>query len=335
MGRHERLFGLSLLAAVLAACTSTGVLAPGAPTPVQSSPNGSTGAPRSPSSPLPVESPSLPPAAALPTPVPLTQAAIESCPVTFPNGSTPPHERYPSPDHHGNGALWATLGPGGKIVIRPGGAKEDGSILWKMGWYRGVRGKVSVAGRRLDAPAPPAQGHYDIEGYGDLGFQAGSVHFPSEGCWEITGRVGEASLTFVTLVVKVSFDPAWPHWGPEGSVIKDYDVTDLPKTIRLIFGQHVVDGDQVTWGEGEMSVETTQGVWENRGPYPDAATQQLMVHGQPGVCVQGGRDEQGQWQAGADLGALEWTGGGFSYRVSYIEWGLGCDDLLHIAEQLS
>jgi len=26
--------------------------------------------------------------------------------------------------------------------------------------------------------------------------------FPTEGCWEVTGRVGDASLTFVTLVVR-------------------------------------------------------------------------------------------------------------------------------------
>jgi hypothetical protein len=38
-------------------------------------------------------------------------------------------------------------------------------------------------------------------GYGDSGFQATGIIFPTEGCWEVTGRVGEASLTFVTLVI--------------------------------------------------------------------------------------------------------------------------------------
>jgi hypothetical protein len=33
-------------------------------------------------------------------------------------------------------------------------------------------------------------------------FQASAVTFPTEGCWNVTGRAGEASLTFVTLVLK-------------------------------------------------------------------------------------------------------------------------------------
>jgi hypothetical protein len=39
--------------------------------------------------------------------------------------------------------------------------------------------------------------------YGDSGFQPVSISFPTEGCWEITGSVGDASLTIVTLVEKV------------------------------------------------------------------------------------------------------------------------------------
>jgi len=38
--------------------------------------------------------------------------------------------------------------------------------------------------------------------YGDAGFQASGVIFPTEGCWQVTGRVGTASLTFVTVVLK-------------------------------------------------------------------------------------------------------------------------------------
>jgi hypothetical protein len=40
------------------------------------------------------------------------------------------------------------------------------------------------------------------DGYGATGFQASAVSYPTEGCWEVTGRVGDASLTFVTLVLK-------------------------------------------------------------------------------------------------------------------------------------
>jgi hypothetical protein len=87
--------------------------------------------------------------------------------------------------------------PKGSGFIRP-----DGSLLMKWPWWRGARGKLSIEGRRLDAPAPPLRSAIP-DGYGDAGFQATALNFPTEGCWEVTGKVGEAGLTFVTLVVKV------------------------------------------------------------------------------------------------------------------------------------
>ena len=41
-------------------------------------------------------------------------------------------------------------------------------------------------------------------GYGEKGFQPSALFFPTEGCWEVTGRVRDATLTFVTIVVKAS-----------------------------------------------------------------------------------------------------------------------------------
>jgi hypothetical protein len=72
----------------------------------------------------------------------------------------------------------------------------------KFGWWRGVSGKLTIEGFRLGASVPPIQTSVP-DGYGETGFQATGILFPSEGCWQITGRVGEASLTFVTLVIKV------------------------------------------------------------------------------------------------------------------------------------
>jgi hypothetical protein len=135
---------------------------------------------------------------------PLTNEAIAACPVTIPDENTVP-EGYSYWGNYGNDALLVPLGQGGKIVPSADQFNADGSLSWKMGMYRLEPGKLTVTGQRLDAPAPPAQGHYDIEGYGDSGFQSGWVYFPSEGCWEITARVAEASLTFVTLVVAEEF----------------------------------------------------------------------------------------------------------------------------------
>lgn len=127
---------------------------------------------------------------------------LPPCPVTAPNGSTPPGEQ-PSPDQHGNGQIWTGLWPEGKVVFEPGGPGQilpDGSLTMKWWWWRGIEGQLTIEGRRLDASAPPLQA--DIpEGYGEIGFQAAGLIFPSAGCWEVTGRVGEAELTFVTLVV--------------------------------------------------------------------------------------------------------------------------------------
>ena len=73
----------------------------------------------------------------------------------------------------------------------------------KSWWWRGprVRGALTITGRRLDGLAPPLQAGIP-DGYGDTGFQVAGIAFPTEGCWEVTGRAGNATLTFVTYVVK-------------------------------------------------------------------------------------------------------------------------------------
>jgi hypothetical protein len=129
-----------------------------------------------------------------------------ACEVTRPNGETPPGEAA-SPDVHGNGALWTWLWPEGTVVFEPGGpgfVEPDGSLSMKFGWWRGIRGRLRIEGRRLDTPARPLRAHIP-SGYGDVGFQPTSLIFSTAGCWEVTGRVGDASLTFVTRVIN-----RWP-----------------------------------------------------------------------------------------------------------------------------
>lgn len=145
--------------------------------------------------PSPASSPTVPPAL-------LAKITAANCPVTIANGSTPPGERL-SPNHHGNGALWTSLWPAGILRATPDYVQSDGSIDMKFWWWRGpdVHGQLSIAGHRLDGAAPPIQ-PYIPTGYGDTGFQASGITFPTEGCWEITGRAGGAELTFVTFVIK-------------------------------------------------------------------------------------------------------------------------------------
>ena len=120
---------------------------------------------------------------------------------------------------YGNGRL--SVGPfglwkDGTVIFKPGGAgfvTQDGSLGMKFGWRRGVRGRLTISGRRLDAPALPLRAQIP-DGYGDLGFQATYLIFSTPGCWEVTARVGDAALTFVTNVVKIAEGPA--RFDPEG-----------------------------------------------------------------------------------------------------------------------
>jgi hypothetical protein len=136
-----------------------------------------------------------------------------ACEVTRPNGIVAGSEQR-EPDSYGNRQL--SLGPfglwpNGTVVFKPGGAgfiTPDGSLGMKFGWTRGVRGQLTIEGRRLDAPAPPLRSVIP-NGYSEIGFQATALVFSTPGCWEVTGRVGDASLTFVTKVVKIGDGPSW------------------------------------------------------------------------------------------------------------------------------
>jgi hypothetical protein len=74
----------------------------------------------------------------------------------------------------------------------------NGAIAMKFPWDRGVKGRLEIKGRRLDADAPRLRAH--VSDYGLTGFQPSTLVFPTEGCWEVTGRVDGSSLTFVTRV---------------------------------------------------------------------------------------------------------------------------------------
>jgi hypothetical protein len=78
----------------------------------------------------------------------------------------------------------------------------------KFGWQRGSTGPLTIEGRRLDGDGPPLRAEVP-SGYGPSGFQSSYIIFPTPGCWEVTGRVGDASVTFVTKVLKIGDGPSW------------------------------------------------------------------------------------------------------------------------------
>ena len=136
------------------------------------------------------------------------KAKFADCPVTIPRAT-------PNSLLNGLGtrnAYWkgnlysASLWPDATVTIGPRGAGSilpDGSLQMKYPWFRaaGLTGKLVITGKRLDAAAPPLKAYIPI-GYLDTGFQATALIFPTEGCWEITGKVGDTTLTFVNRVIR-------------------------------------------------------------------------------------------------------------------------------------
>jgi hypothetical protein len=171
----------AIVAVVLSGCT---------PGPVPPTPEPTTG-----STPTPATGQSV------------TMADAARCPVTKPSRFAPPPGvaegiLFGAESSHGNGQLWVGgLGKDGVIVAGPDFVESDGSIGIKFGWYRVATGQLSITGRRLDGDGPPARASVP-DGYGGTGFQSSGVHFPTEGCWAVTGTVGPTALTFVTFVIK-------------------------------------------------------------------------------------------------------------------------------------
>ena len=129
------------------------------------------------------------------------------CPVSEPNGSTPPGEPA-SEMFHGENGLWTALWPDGLVAFAPDGPGEirsDGSLAMKFPWWRaeGVEGDLRISGRRLHGQAQSLAAEIP-PGYGQRGFQASTLVFPSEGCWEVMAQAGQARLSFVTEVRQLS-----------------------------------------------------------------------------------------------------------------------------------
>jgi hypothetical protein len=91
-----------------------------------------------------------------------------------------------------------TLPDGGSMAVVMG----DGSVYAKVGWWRGVPGRLAITGRRLDAAAPPLAAEAS-GGYGPRGFQPSGIVFPTVGCWRVVGKLPGATLAFVVRVTKL------------------------------------------------------------------------------------------------------------------------------------
>jgi len=144
---------------------------------------------------------------AAPTPA---LGAASMCPVTIPTRSVPRNAGFTAAGfNYGGRHLRAELyWPNG--IVRAGRlpnggyvafVNPDGSIRLKVGWWRGVPGRLRIGGRRLDAHAPPLRSEVGND-YG-YGFEPSAVVFPTVGCWRVVGRVQHVRLAWVVKVTKV------------------------------------------------------------------------------------------------------------------------------------
>ncbi len=164
--------------------------------------------------------------------IPDVSTKFRSCLVTKPNGKIAPGQARETMggQWYGKNDIWTLLWPDGIVkVVYPGGPGEmleDGSLSMKFPWWLGPRaaGRLTITGKRLDESAPPLRASIP-DGYGPH-FQATALISPTEGCWEVTGKAGGASLTFVTRVVKVEAKELSPGRGP------DKCVPDARRTIK-------------------------------------------------------------------------------------------------------
>jgi hypothetical protein len=125
----------------------------------------------------------------------ITAPVAEGCPTTKPNGhrplgALPAWSRW---NYHGNGKPFALLRSDGTVVSDPLGG-------YKMRWAanQGVSGPFTVRYWMLDPPSAPLAAR--------TGTLSGSDSTMSQmrfepGCWEIIGRLGDVSLSFVAQVV--------------------------------------------------------------------------------------------------------------------------------------
>jgi hypothetical protein len=118
-------------------------------------------------------------------------AQRESCPVTT--------------GRHGNGFLSVALPEDGLLAMQ---REPDGTLFDKLGWLpkKGWGGSLTVHGERLDAPGRMRVlnvfwGHSFVNGRRVRGSWMTPVELPSEGCWRISGRVADISLSYVVKVV--------------------------------------------------------------------------------------------------------------------------------------
>jgi hypothetical protein len=136
-----------------------------------------------------------------------TNPAPSACPVTVPSEGPNGPQMLRGASVHGH-ILWVSSWKDGTVPFREGGPGfilPDGSLQMKFLWAKGggLRGPLTVHGKRLDAPAPRLSADIDDE-YVNQDYQPSYLIFATAGCWQVTGEVADARVTFVTRVIRIA-----------------------------------------------------------------------------------------------------------------------------------
>ena len=138
-------------------------------------------------------------------------AAPRTCPITTPSSPrfvppVPPAPQSASPPAdefwYGTQALWTALRLDGTWNGLP---YQDGAYTQKVFWWSrdyDWKSPLSVTGKRLDGSAPPLRSSPATNAFAeDIGSSIlVGVEIPGAGCWEITGHLRGATISFVVWV---------------------------------------------------------------------------------------------------------------------------------------
>ena len=152
------------------------------------------------------------------TPIPSTTVEVvphdppPSCPVTTPQDPAfVPPSPYDSLGFegefwYGSDSLWTAVRYNGvweALPHNPNGYTQK-VFWWRDGyvWTEEPEPELIVTGERLDAPAPALMGSKGTNAYAsDIGSaMLVGVDLPTLGCWKLTGKYGDAELSFVVWV---------------------------------------------------------------------------------------------------------------------------------------
>jgi hypothetical protein len=143
-----------------------------------------------------------------PTPTP-------TCDVTRPDKPFVPPKPFPAtpPGYYeatwyGSAHLWTMINDGGEIwgpwlFASPPGLPQK-TFWWSADWVprEELEPAITVVGRRLDAPGSFSYGNPGTNATADFGTaMLVGIDIPAYGCWELTARYREASLSYVVSVI--------------------------------------------------------------------------------------------------------------------------------------